>query len=511
MPKNDRGTRERADEIDRHTGRAELVFVPVRNARARAARSTPPRKSGARRTTTRAPTPVGRVGTPREDGASRVRASRPTPPRSPRPPPPRLASPPPPPRISPERAQSPSLLPSPSRRLHDCSPIPRLTGGSARTSPWCARTALGPNPYIRMQKQDYAAECAISGRPFTVFRWRPGNDARYKKTVVCREIALAKNVCQVCLLDLDYGIPVQARDAALGRANEMQAKSDVNVEYQTEQIARRLENGEDVAALAGVGGAGGKPAPTRSSAKWRAKNPTTTRTRPPYAPSGCVTACTRADCPYRPCNGDTHMPEPRRRPEICVAEHQGRGTTASTIPSPRRCSNAPSPPRRSNPRRTPPSPRCTWEVSISASRRMICATRFTRTGNSSRCGACTPRIAPFVTYVDRKGAETAAEALHGNLVVNGLAAADVGKPAKPKGDRGAPGGAGASGRGRGRAVRAGAGAGAGAPVGFVPVPMLFQPPTGAGARAAYPSADPSAMGTRRADPSADQAAEGGGR
>ena len=104
---------------------------------------------------------------------------------------------------------------------------------------------LGPNPYIRMQRQDYAAECAISSRPFTVFRWRPGTEARYKKTVVCKEIALAKNVCQVCLLDLDYGIPVQARDAALGREAAggetalMGAKSDVNIEYQTEQIARR--------------------------------------------------------------------------------------------------------------------------------------------------------------------------------------------------------------------------------------------------------------------------------
>ena len=120
---------------------------------------------------------------------------------------------------------------------------------------------LGPNPYIRMQRQDYAAECAISSRPFTVFRWRPGTEARYKKTVVCKEIALAKNVCQVCLLDLDYGIPVQARDAALGRdaaRNEtalLGAKSDVNIEYQTEQIARRIANGEDVAAEAsGLGG-----------------------------------------------------------------------------------------------------------------------------------------------------------------------------------------------------------------------------------------------------------------
>jgi pre-mRNA-splicing factor RBM22/SLT11 len=63
-------------------------------------------------------------------------------------------------------------------------------------------------------------ECHISGRPFTVFRWRPGQDARcvrlrvarggaalsahhpcgacsFKKTVICREVALAKNVCQV--------------------------------------------------------------------------------------------------------------------------------------------------------------------------------------------------------------------------------------------------------------------------------------------------------------------------
>ena len=32
-----------------------------------------------------------------------------------------------------------------------------------------------------IEQQDYAAECAISSRPFTVFRWRPGNEAgRFK-------------------------------------------------------------------------------------------------------------------------------------------------------------------------------------------------------------------------------------------------------------------------------------------------------------------------------------------
>ena len=159
---------------------------------------------------------------------------------------------------------------------------------------------LGPNPYIRMQRQDYAAECAISSRPFTVFRWRPGTEARYKKTVVCKEIALAKNVCQVCLLDLDYGIPVQARDAARGgdaARNETArrgAKSHVNIEYQTEQIARRIANGEDVTAEAsGLGGAmvalaapGGRRARTRFSRAWRGRSRTTTKTKPPSARSG---------------------------------------------------------------------------------------------------------------------------------------------------------------------------------------------------------------------------------
>ena len=72
----------------------------------------------------------------------------------------------------------------------------------AREFPVVCEDCLGPNPYVRMQKMPLGGECAISGRPFTVFRWRPGNEARYKKTVVCKEIAQAKNVCQVCLLDL---------------------------------------------------------------------------------------------------------------------------------------------------------------------------------------------------------------------------------------------------------------------------------------------------------------------
>ena len=131
---------------------------------------------------------------------------------------------------------------------------PEEDGWEQSDFPVVCSDCLGPNPYVRMQKENYGAECAISGRPFTVFRWRPGHDARYKKTVVCKEIALAKNVCQVCLLDLEYGIPVQARDAALGAISDMAVpKSAVNVEYVTKQIEEKLaEDGTaDVTGMLG--------------------------------------------------------------------------------------------------------------------------------------------------------------------------------------------------------------------------------------------------------------------
>ena len=92
---------------------------------------------------------------------------------------------------------------------------PEEDGWDKTDFPVVCEECLGPNPYVRMMKVDYGSECAISGRPFTVFRWKPGAEARYKKTVICKEVALAKNVCQVCLLDLEFGVPVQVRDAVL--------------------------------------------------------------------------------------------------------------------------------------------------------------------------------------------------------------------------------------------------------------------------------------------------------
>lgn len=118
---------------------------------------------------------------------------------------------------------------------------PQQDGWESAEMPIVCETCLGPNPFVRMQRIEYGGTCHISGRPYTVFRWKPGNDARYKKTVICQEVAKAKNVCQVCLLDLEYGLPVQVRDHALGLQDEGLPESEAGREYALQQMA---ESGE---------------------------------------------------------------------------------------------------------------------------------------------------------------------------------------------------------------------------------------------------------------------------
>lgn len=53
---------------------------------------------------------------------------------------------------------------------------------------------------------------------------------RYKTTVICQTCAKTRNVCQTCLLDLEYHLPTQVRDTALGVTNEAPT-SEINREY----------------------------------------------------------------------------------------------------------------------------------------------------------------------------------------------------------------------------------------------------------------------------------------
>ncbi|CAF2514715.1 unnamed protein product [Rotaria sp. Silwood2] len=105
--------------------------------------------------------------------------------------------------------------------------------------PILCQTCLGDNPYIRMMKERYGQECKICNRPFTIFRWCPGARMRFKKTEICQTCSKLKNVCQTCLLDLEFGLPVQVRDEAL-QITDTIPKGQVNKEYFTQNAEVQL-------------------------------------------------------------------------------------------------------------------------------------------------------------------------------------------------------------------------------------------------------------------------------
>ncbi|XP_078435552.1 zinc finger CCCH domain-containing protein 40-like [Wolffia australiana] len=161
--------------------------------------------------------------------------------------------------------------------------------------PIVCESCLGDNPYVRMTRADYDKECKICARPFTVFRWRPGRDARYKKSEICQTCSKLKNVCQVCLLDLEYGLPVQVRDTALSiNSNDAIPKSDVNREYFAEEHDRKARAGIDYESSYG------KAHPNDTILKLQRTSPYYKRNRAHICSFFVRGECTRgAECPYR--------------------------------------------------------------------------------------------------------------------------------------------------------------------------------------------------------------------
>ncbi|KAI3942151.1 hypothetical protein MKW98_003750 [Papaver atlanticum] len=161
---------------------------------------------------------------------------------------------------------------------------PEADGWERSDFPIICESCLGDCPYVRMTKADYDKECKICTRPFNVFRWRPGRDARYKKTEICRTCCKIKNV-----------LPVQVRDTTLSfHSHDSIPKSDVNREYYDEEQDRKARLGIDYESSYG------KAPPSDTIPRLQRTTPYYKRNRAHPCSFYARGKCNRgAECPYR--------------------------------------------------------------------------------------------------------------------------------------------------------------------------------------------------------------------
>ncbi len=186
--------------------------------------------------------------------------------------------------------------------------------------PSCASVPR-PNPYIRMTKDTQGKICKvcphtssslfslllrntdkllvdlqICTRPFTVFRWNPGAGSRFKKTEICTTCAKVKNVCQTCILDLQFGLPCRCamqRSTSSRRARRRTRTASTMPKTWTSS-SRAQHRSSAPRRVGGQGGAG-------MLKKMARKEPEYKRDRPvQFCAAFARGNCPRGDkCPFR--------------------------------------------------------------------------------------------------------------------------------------------------------------------------------------------------------------------
>lgn len=121
---------------------------------------------------------------------------------------------------------------------------------------------------------------------------------RFRRTEICYTCAKLKNICQSCMFDLQYGLPVQIRDSVLN-VRESVPKNEPNREYFLATNAARLARG-DVSLLDYDRAAHDDPAAQAILQKLAPKERKYERNLAPPCSFYAKGKCTRGEtCPYR--------------------------------------------------------------------------------------------------------------------------------------------------------------------------------------------------------------------
>jgi len=208
-------------------------------------------------------------------------------------------------------------------------------------------------------------------------------------------------VCQVCLLDLEYGLPVQVRDSAMPNVEQIPL-SDVNREYFADQAERRVEQG-----LVNYG----KSLPDPTLIKLARVKPYYKRNRAHVCSFFVRGECNRgSECPYRhekPEEGELSQQNIKDRyygvNDPVAKKLLGRAEQFKTL--------------------TPPDDKEITTLYVGGLTPQITENdlrdHFYAYGEVRSIKIVPRAMCAFITYTGRDGAESAAENLYSKLVIKG--------------------------------------------------------------------------------------------
>ncbi|KAL5712290.1 hypothetical protein ACHQM5_014479 [Ranunculus cassubicifolius] len=285
--------------------------------------------------------------------------------------------------------------------------LPEVQGGECIEFPIVCATCLGPNPYVKMGKLNFHKQCNICQRPFTVFKWIPGRNARQKSTVICETCSKAQNACQVCILDLQYNLPIQARNAAVGiGSTNPTPMSDTNREFFAEEYDRKARLGLDYESSSYE-----KVQPNETLLKLQRHAPYYPRNLPKVCSFYAKGKCTRGDeCPYR-----HEMPITGELGKQNIKDRYYGHNDPVALKILNRVGEMPA--------LVPPEDESIRTLYVGGVDNTIAEHdllgQFFLYGEIESVKMVAQCSCAFVTYVSREGAEKAAEELSNKLVVNG--------------------------------------------------------------------------------------------
>lgn len=96
----------------------------------------------------------------------------------------------------------------------------------------CSLCLSGDKKIIKATRQ-----CRVCDRSFDAFHWKPKST-----TEICPTCSKLKGCCQVCLMDMNYLLPVQVVQSVMQIENDLPT-TEVNKQYFLEQLRNQLKKG----------------------------------------------------------------------------------------------------------------------------------------------------------------------------------------------------------------------------------------------------------------------------